>query len=445
MVFFSHRPSSQKAASILLKPGYRFIGLLLLTSCAAMVTSRSASAEQFIGVAMSESPLRIDRVVTGAGATIFPGNLIETSDSPARLRMTTGDMFYLAPGTRARVFAGQARIEAGTMVVNSKDSYLLIASSLKITPEGPALEQVTVNGNQVQVSVMKGVATIKNANDITVGRVLPTQSFRFTAGLDAQRTRVTGRLSQEHGREVLRDDTSGLTFRLQGENVSALNGRRVEASGNVIADSDGAELLAVNSMVSLAEAGMGPQAGGAAIVPAALTIVIEEGDNAVNDIQQRVTREVIVRVDDENHRPVSEAAVTMLLPRSGASGIFSTGSRVVNLVTDDTGRVKASFTPQKAGQFKIQITATKSGHKAEYSLLETNQVIAGSAAAASGAGAAAGTAGGAASGGGIGTAGAVVIGGVVVASVVAPIAAVVRNTVESDTTSSFISPGPSAP
>ncbi len=394
-------------------------------------------AERFIGVAMSEAPLRINDVVTGAGATIFPGTLIETLESPARLRMTTGDMVYLAPRTRARLFAEHARIESGAVVLNAKGSYVLLARSLQIAPEGSTLEQVRLDGNHVQVSVSNGAASVRNASNLTVGRVLSSQSLQFTAGSDARSTTVKGRVRQEGGRELLSDETSGLNFRLQGEKVSGLTGRRVELSGNLSADADGAELLAVNRMAPLDGMGAGAQAGGAAIIPAALTIVIEEGDNAVNDIQQRVTREVIVRVEDENHHPVSEAAVTMLLPRSGATGIFSTGGRVVNLVTDDAGRVKASFTPENSGQFTIQITATKGGRKAEYLLSETNQILsAGAAAGSAGAAGAAGSAG--ASAGGISGTSVVLIGGVVVASVAAPIAAIVRNTVEGGATSSIV-------
>src|SRR5690349_10386612 len=40
---------------------------------------------------------------------------------------------------------------------------------------------------------------------------------------------------------------------------------------------------------------------------AKLNIVIVEGEGAINNIQQRVAREVIVQVNDENNRPVGGA------------------------------------------------------------------------------------------------------------------------------------------
>jgi hypothetical protein len=49
-----------------------------------------------------------------------------------------------------------------------------------------------------------------------------------------------------------------------------------------------------------------------------IQIVIVEGEGAINNIRQRVAREPIIQVEDENRRPVAGAAVTFLLPNQGA-------------------------------------------------------------------------------------------------------------------------------
>jgi hypothetical protein len=51
-----------------------------------------------------------------------------------------------------------------------------------------------------------------------------------------------------------------------------------------------------------------------------LTIIILEGVGALNNIKQGTAREPIVRVDDENHRPVAGAFVTFTLPYDGPGG-----------------------------------------------------------------------------------------------------------------------------
>jgi hypothetical protein len=72
--------------------------------------------------------------------------------------------------------------------------------------------------------------------------------------------------------------------------------------------------------------------------PAKLNLAIVEGEGAVNNVRQRVTREPIVQVQDENGRPVSGAAVAFLLPSTGPSGAFADGSRMLTILTDQNGR-----------------------------------------------------------------------------------------------------------
>ena len=47
-----------------------------------------------------------------------------------------------------------------------------------------------------------------------------------------------------------------------------------------------------------------------------LIINIVEGEGALNNIKQRVNREPIVQVEDENHKPIAGAAVVFFLPTS---------------------------------------------------------------------------------------------------------------------------------
>jgi hypothetical protein len=123
--------------------------------------------------------------------------------------------------------------------------------------------------------------------------------------------------------------------------------------------------------------------------PAKLHIVIVEGEGAINNVRQRVAREPIVQVEDENRKPVAGAAVTFLLPQQGAGATFPNGARSATLLTDNNGRVVArGLRPNNVnGQFEIRITASKEGQTASATISQTNAVAAG---AAVGAGAGAG-------------------------------------------------------
>jgi hypothetical protein len=132
--------------------------------------------------------------------------------------------------------------------------------------------------------------------------------------------------------------------------------------------------------------------------PAKLNISILEGEGSINNIRQRVAREAMVQVDDENHKPVGGAVVTFFLPDRGASGVFSNGSRTISVTTDNAGHALVrGIVPNKvAGQVQMRVVA-------KFRTLEANAVIntQNVAVAAAAGGAAGGVGGGVAAGAGI--------------------------------------------
>jgi hypothetical protein len=117
-----------------------------------------------------------------------------------------------------------------------------------------------------------------------------------------------------------------------------------------------------------------------------LSITIVEGEGAINNIRQRVNREPIVQVEDENHKPIAGAVVVFLLPDTGASGTFPNGARMLMTVTDNQGRATArGIRPNgQSGPMLIRVTASFQGLTASSVITQTNAAAA--ATAASGAG-----------------------------------------------------------
>jgi hypothetical protein len=134
-----------------------------------------------------------------------------------------------------------------------------------------------------------------------------------------------------------------------------------------------------------------------------LRITIVEGDDAILNVRQRVSREAIIQVEDENRRPVAGALVTLTAPRDGASALFSNGLNNITLTTDSNGRVVVrGIRPNTAqGRYPIRVTAVKEGLRGTAQFEMTNVAAAVAAAGISakvltflliaGAGAAAGT------------------------------------------------------
>jgi hypothetical protein len=108
--------------------------------------------------------------------------------------------------------------------------------------------------------------------------------------------------------------------------------------------------------------------------PLALRISILDGEGALNNIRQRTAREPIVQVTDDNHKPVAGAAVLFLLPDSGPGGQFANGARSLTVLTDQTGRARASgLRPNgETGAFIIRVIATLADLRTEAMIRQVN-------------------------------------------------------------------------
>ena len=104
----------------------------------------------------------------------------------------------------------------------------------------------------------------------------------------------------------------------------------------------------------------------AQIVPTRIEIVVVEGEGAVNNIRQRAARDPVIRVEDENHKPVAGAAVVFTLPISGTTGEFSNGSKTLTVTTDQDGLAAAHGlkTNQVEGKLQIYVTSSYRGLRA---------------------------------------------------------------------------------
>ncbi len=115
----------------------------------------------------------------------------------------------------------------------------------------------------------------------------------------------------------------------------------------------------------------------------ALRIVVLEGEDAVNIIQQRTAVAPVVEVRDRNDQPVAGAVVSFTIRGGRAS--FN-GARVLTVTTNATGRAVATgLTPTGSGALQIGASAVYQGQTAALTIAQTNVATAAEAAAASGA------------------------------------------------------------
>ncbi len=108
--------------------------------------------------------------------------------------------------------------------------------------------------------------------------------------------------------------------------------------------------------------------------PASLQIIIVEGEGAINNVKQRVNREPIVQVEDENHKPIAGAAIIFFLPNDGPGGTFANGSSTLTTTSNAQGQAVARgirFNNQ-AGSMQIRVSASFAGQTASAIINQTN-------------------------------------------------------------------------
>ena len=105
-----------------------------------------------------------------------------------------------------------------------------------------------------------------------------------------------------------------------------------------------------------------------------IEIVVVEGSDVSTYVRQRVSHDPVVRIEDDDHRPVAGAAVVFALPVSGTSGEFANGSKTLIVETEAGGLATAQGLRTNGVPGKLQIYVTASFHGARARTL-INQVV----------------------------------------------------------------------
>jgi len=113
-----------------------------------------------------------------------------------------------------------------------------------------------------------------------------------------------------------------------------------------------------------------------------LHIVIVDGENAVNIIQQKTAVSPVVEVRDQNNNPVAGAAVTFAVKGGSAKAALGNGVRQLAVTTDAAGRATVAVNPMTNGSFEIEVNASMSGQTASATISQTNVMNAADAAKA---------------------------------------------------------------
>ena len=219
---------------ILCMPSYTHgITAALMLSC-ALTTSFAASPA--IGLAISPGSIQVDHSSIRGNATLFDGNLIETSASASSLKLHGGIHMLLAAESRARVYESRLILEKGAGQLDS-GHYEIEAAGLRIAPDkSGALAKVQLAGpNRVIVGAEEGTVRVSNHEGVLVARLALGREMVFEPQASGAATKVSGILAVKDGKFIVVDRVTNVTMELQGQNLEAQVGNLVEITGTVSA------------------------------------------------------------------------------------------------------------------------------------------------------------------------------------------------------------------
>jgi hypothetical protein len=122
--------------------------------------------------------------------------------------------------------------------------------------------------------------------------------------------------------------------------------------------------------------------------PSGLRIIVIEGEDGVNIIQQKTAVRPVVEVRDRNDLPVAGAVVVFSI--SGGGATFAGGATTTSVTTNAAGRAAVGgLNPVNSGSFQINVEASYQGQTATTTINQTNYATPAEAAQAAGAGQAA--------------------------------------------------------
>ena len=103
-----------------------------------------------------------------------------------------------------------------------------------------------------------------------------------------------------------------------------------------------------------------------------LKIVVLEGEDGVNIIEQKTAVASLIEVRDGNDLPVAGATITFVLGAGSAKAALSNGLQQLTLTTNAAGRATVVLNPLSSGSVQINVSAAYQGQTAAATISQTN-------------------------------------------------------------------------
>jgi hypothetical protein len=184
---------------------------------------------------MTNGNFRVDHSRVWGNSTLFDGTLIETARAASQVQLNNGVKMRLGAETRATIFQSKLVLDEGQGEMAAARGFEVVAKSLRIAGASEdATARVRIgDGRHVVVAAVRGSLSVSNAAGMIIARIAPGEALNFepqAAGATAA-TQASGCLLSKGGKFILVDRTTNVILELQGTDLAAQAGNRVEITG----------------------------------------------------------------------------------------------------------------------------------------------------------------------------------------------------------------------
>jgi hypothetical protein len=196
----------------------------------------ASSTSSTIGIVMTSGDVQVNGSRVPGNSAIFSGNLISSGEMASNLQFADGTSAVMKPGASMTVYREHSVLQRGVAMQRRADKHPLIANGLRVsaTTSNAVVFVGVKDASHMEVASQGGESDVWTPGGNLVARVGSgkTLSFAIAQATPDQEKKITLCGDLDEG-NLLTDGQNGVTYKLQGSNITSLVGKRVKVSGTV--------------------------------------------------------------------------------------------------------------------------------------------------------------------------------------------------------------------
>ena len=229
---------------------------LIIGSVPSLVLLAGTSA---IGLVQATGEFRLNHASTHGTGTLLDGALLETGNARSDVSLSSGGHIAVGPNSKTLIFKDHAVLQSGAADINAAN-FKLIASKLSIT--GSGAQVVFDSPTRIRVGAVSSTVEVRNGANLLLARVTPGSPLAFDEAAGGQSgasgpVTITGTLAKNGDQYTITDDTTNVTYVVQGKDLDKKVGKKVKVAGALIAGTGTVATVAVTSAVVVGAAAVG--------------------------------------------------------------------------------------------------------------------------------------------------------------------------------------------